>query len=293
LENQLHDGSWGGEIYYPKDRIICTLNAVTALARYGSRGAEAINRAEIFLQKHLEQVVNGMPDLVGFELLFPALLSDALSCGIKIQDETYGYTKVKKDKLKRIPADLLYSPKISLTHSLEFLRDDIDIERMHLSCSENGSLGNSPAATAFYALQCHKKNETYESRTLDYLISACQQPALMVLWPFRMFELLWSLLTISFSGIAVTDFVGDEIWNEIKTSMSSNGVGLDSTFGAPDGDCTSVAVRLLHDAGIFQDTRVLEKYQAADASAFVTYPVGFKNLIRQKTGQKRWQTDHC
>jgi halimadienyl-diphosphate synthase len=89
-ENQLPDGSWGAaEPFYYHDRVICTLAAMTMLARRGRRASD--NRRLAFGQEALERITAGatgglLRDLngstVGFEMIVPTLVAEAEQLGI-------------------------------------------------------------------------------------------------------------------------------------------------------------------------------------------------------------------
>jgi len=119
LENQRPDGSWGGEIVYYHDRIICTLIAAIALRENGRRQRDfiAIKRAETYLWHHLHLLTRDPFELVGFELIFPTLLIEAISVGLDMPTHTCGYGEIRAAKLGLIPPALLYSPSISTVHS--------------------------------------------------------------------------------------------------------------------------------------------------------------------------------
>src|SRR5262245_8544998 len=154
LANQHADGSWGGRIIYYHDRIICTLAAAIALCKNGRSqlAAEALKRAEHYLWHHLHLLPRDPFELVGFELIFPTLLAAAQSAGVDVPFHTCGYGAIQTAKLRLIPPEMLYSPRISTVHSLEFLGHSADLDQLQQALASNGSLGNSPAATAYYLL---------------------------------------------------------------------------------------------------------------------------------------------
>jgi halimadienyl-diphosphate synthase len=270
LENQHPDGSWGGAIPYYHDRIICTLAGLIALHENGHSldAQKAVKRAETFLWQHLHFLHRDPFELVGFELLFPTLLEDARSAGLDVPKHTCGYGKVQAEKLQLIPPQLLYSPKISTVHSLEFLGKKGDPEKMKQAVAGNGSLGNSPATTAYYQLL----NGGQDSRPLSYLKGMRQEiERIIYLYPFRTFELTWVLNNLAFSGLPVTEFAGPAIWEDLRSQMSEAGIGLDPTFGIPDGDTTSVTIRLLMLAGYDVDPTILTRFQDKETNIFRTY----------------------
>jgi len=105
LENQHSDGSWGGETVYYHDRIICTLAAIVALRESGHtrQVQKAIGRAERYLWHHLHLLPRDPFELVGFELIFPTLLGEALALGLDVPIHTCGYGEIQTAKLRLIP----------------------------------------------------------------------------------------------------------------------------------------------------------------------------------------------
>lgn len=269
LENQRPDGSWGGEILYFHDRIICTLIAGIALRENGRRHYEraAVQRAEQYLWRHLHLLARDHFELVGFELIFPTLLSVAQAVGLNIPNHTCGYGKIKSAKLGLIPAGMLYSPGVTIAHSLEFLGEAADAGKLRQAVAANGSLGNSPAATAYYlSLAPH------DERALAYLRSAREHlREVIYLYPFSIFELTWVLNNLAFCGAPITEFAGASVWATLRSRMTPAGIGLDPTFGIPDGDITSVVSRLLIKAGCGADPAALARFENKQTGVFRTY----------------------
>ncbi|MDY7075332.1 MAG: prenyltransferase/squalene oxidase repeat-containing protein [Chloroflexota bacterium] len=270
LENQRPDGSWGGEIVYYHDRIICTLIAIIALRENGhTRQAQrSIERGERYLWHHLHLLPRDPFELVGFELIFPTLLAEALTLGLDVPTHTCGYGEIQTAKLCLIPHQMLYSPRISTVHSLEFLGKTGDPERLRKALTSNGSLGNSPAATAYYLLLLGYDDE----KSLAYL-EAVQEHAghTIYLYPFSTFELTWVLNNLTFCGLPIIEFASQDIWKRLLSEVETTGVGLDPVFGIPDADTTSVCVYLLASAGYDVDPLVLAQFEDKERHIFRTY----------------------
>lgn len=270
LENQHPDGSWGGEIVYYHDRIICTLAAAIALQENGhsQQAQKAIERAEHYLWHHLHLLPRDPFELVGFELIFPTLLGEARALGLDVPSHTCGYGEKQTAKLRLIPPEMLYSPSISTVHSLEFLGRDGDPDRLRQAMASNGSLGNSPAATAYYLLLLSHDDE----KALAYLEAMQEQAGHVIyLYPFSTFELAWVLNNLAFSGVPVTEFAGSDTWERILSEMGTTGVGLDHTFGIPDADTTSVWLYLLTSAGYDINPAILAQFEDEGTRIFRTY----------------------
>jgi halimadienyl-diphosphate synthase len=269
LENQHPDGSWGSKIMYYHDRVICTLAAMIALRENGQdhQAQQSIRRAERFLWHHLHLLSRDPFELVGFELLVPTLLSQAQTLGLDVPNHTCCYGEILTAKLRLIPPEVLYSPHVSTVHSLEFLGQSADRERLRQALTSNGSLGNSPAATAYYLLL-----GLDDQRAMAYLEGMQRHTGNAVtVYPFRTFELAWVLNNLAFSGLPATDFAPPSIWEQLQLEMGENGVGVDPTFGIPDGDTTSVCCQLLLSAGYRVNPRVLARYENKETHIFRTY----------------------
>jgi len=269
LENQRPDGSWGGEIVYYHDRIICTLVAAIALCENGrtQRAQKAVKRAERYLWHHLHLLPRDPFELVGFELILPTLLDEARALGLDVPAHTCGYGEIQTAKLRLIPPQMLYSPRITAVHSLEFLGQSGDPERMRGALTSNGSLGNSPATTAYYLSLCHD-----DKHALSYLEAVRDHTGhVIMLYPFRTFELTWVLNNLTFSGLHITEFAGRDVWEQLQAEMGPTGIGLDPTFGIPDGDITSVCSRLLISAGYNVDSLILARFENKKTRIFRTY----------------------
>jgi halimadienyl-diphosphate synthase len=269
LENQHSDGSWGGEIEYYHDRIICTLIAAIALQENGKQPKvhSSIRLAEKYVWHHIHLLPRDPFELVGFELIFPTLLGEAREAGLDIPTHACGYEEIQTAKLRLIPPELLYSSKITSIHSLEFLGESSDTEKLRLAKGSNGSLGNSPATTAYYLLLCPEDQNAL--RYLENVRDYAKYPP--ILYPFRTFEITWTLNNLAFSGFPITEFAFPRIWKELESKLEPHGIGLDPTFGIPDGDITAVSSRLLCMAGYDVDPKILARFENKDKHIFKTY----------------------
>ncbi len=269
LNNQWLDGSWGGPIVYYHDRILCTLAAIIALKEHGQDhlAAEAIERGARYIWHNLHRLRHDPFELVGFELIFPTLLMEALDLGLDVPRHTCGYGQIRRQKLNLIPPDLLYSPKVTTVHSLEFLGKDGDPEKMRQALAVNGSLGNSPATTCYYLLRGGD-----DARALAYLQDMLAHNGHVIyLHPFHTFELAWVLHSLSFCNEPLVNLVDASAWEELGNDLSEHGIGLDPTFGIEDGDITSVTARLLTSVGHSVDPATLARFEDKEKHVFRTY----------------------
>ncbi len=269
LEHQLSDGSWGGVICYYHDRILCTLVAIIALKEQeiNREVEQAIKRGERYIWHNLHRLRHDPFELVGFELLLPTLIIDALDLGLDVPQHTCGYGRTRKKKLDLIPPDMLYSPKITTVHSLEFLGKDSDLRKMQQAVGVNGSLGNSPATTSYYLLQGAKDN-----RAIAYLENMlAHNQHVIYLHPFRAFELAWVLHSFSICSEGLKNLTSDSVWTKLQDNLGERGTGLDPTFGIEDSDTTSVTMLLLKLAGYPVNSKILARFEDKETLAFRTY----------------------
>jgi len=270
LDNQHPDGSWGGQIEYYHDRIICTTAAIVALAENGTGVAaqHAVERGESYLWHHLHRLCLDPSELVGFELVFPTLLAQAQELGLDVPTHAYGYGEIQMTKLRLIPPQMLYSPTISTVYSLEFLGASGDVAQLERALNGIGALGNSPATTAYY-LWLRDGEDPRAEAYLETIRS--EREHIIPVYPFGTFERTWVLNNLAFSGVPVTAFADDQTWCGLRDELGDSGVGFDATFGVSDGDTTSVCCRLVTEAGHSVDPRVLAQFEDRDRRFIRTY----------------------
>jgi halimadienyl-diphosphate synthase len=272
-DNQLSDGSWGSPVRYEHDRILCTLAALAPLAEFG-RGAEdrsAVDAGTRYLWQHGHLIGREPVELVGFELLLPALVERARAAGVAVPPHLDVYSAERTQKLKLIPKNALYSPRATVVHSLEFLGDQVDAERLRSAQGQNGAVGNSPAATAFLLAQ----SQTEDRHALGYLETCLGNSGgatAPVLHPCETFELLWAAYHLFLGGAPSHRLLrATERQLLLQELQSARGVSLSPTFPIPDADDTAVALLLLHDLGERVDPTVLEAFESSDGW-FVSFP---------------------
>jgi halimadienyl-diphosphate synthase len=269
LAHQHQDGSWGGSVVYCHERIIATLTAAIALAETaeGPAVCEALRRAERYIWQHLHLLRHDPWELVGFELIMPTLLAEARALGLDMPSHACGYEDIQTSKLRLIPPDMLYSSHVTTVHSLEFLGHAGDPLLLSQAVNGNGSLGNSPATTAYYLLR--RPDDERAWAYLDRMQSTMGHP--VYLYPFAMFELAWVLNNFAFCETPITAFADHRLWEQLYGHITPSGIGLDPSFGIPDGDTTSVACRLLIEAGYDVAPTILASFEDAATRTFRTY----------------------
>ncbi len=263
LENQSSDGSWGGKIQYEHDRILCTLAALVPIKQFCASEHVANNlKAGIrYLWQHGHLLSNEPTELVAFELLLPTMVKRAQNLGIPVPPNLDIYTSQRAEKMKLIPAGALYSPRVTIVHSLEFLGEQADVSGLRAAQGINGSIGNSPAATAFYYSQ------TKDPKALSYLHDCMDQSGgakVPVLYPCENYELLWSAYHLYLAGVPVSSLLNEQQTMMLKNALNNGGVSLSPSFPIPDADDTAVALLFLHELGQSPDPKILEYYATPD-----------------------------
>jgi halimadienyl-diphosphate synthase len=272
IEHQWLDGSWGGQIRYYHDRILCTLAAVIALRQWGD-GLEvqrAIKAGVQYVWKNLQFLHHDPIELVGFELIVPTLMAEARRMGLEVPSHSGGYARIRSEKLRLVPRSAFYTPGTPTAFSLEFLGESTDPRHqndVHLLQGPNGAVANSPAATVYYLRQVGNENQ----QALDYLEGVrTLSEGIPAFHPWRIFELAWVLEHLSFTGVPLKEFADDEVFDELKKALGPEGVGIDTTFGINDGDTTSVVLHALVLAKRGVDPAILEFYEEKKTRTFRT-----------------------
>jgi halimadienyl-diphosphate synthase len=267
--NQWPDGSWGSEIPYLHDRIICTLAALIPLARYGRReqDAQMIRRGERYLWQNAHLLETQQCELVGFELLLPTLIETAISAGVHLPPYIYAFEGERTNKLKMLPEKLLYSPHVTIAHSLEFLGSSVDPLQLVSVRAANGSIGNSPAATAFLL---HYLDDQDAVDYLERCLADDSGEAVPVLEPCETFDALWSAQHRWLGGTPATELLVEPLRSVLEAGLQGKGVSLSPSFPIPDADETAVALLLFYEAGIAITSSALELFERDDY--FVSFP---------------------
>jgi halimadienyl-diphosphate synthase len=179
------------------------------------------------------------------------------------------YGRERAAKLKLLPTDALYSPQVTVVHSLEFLGDEADLTGLRAARGANGALGNSPAATAYY-LAC-----TGDPHALAYLEDCLARTGgamAPVLHPCETYELLWSAYHLFLAGVPAAQLLSDAERQALSAALRAGGVSLSPTFPIADADDTAVALLLLHDLGEPVDPSVLERFALGAGNCFASFP---------------------
>jgi len=274
-ENQLPDGSWGAaEPFYYHDRVISTLAAMITLARSGRRVRDKlqIERGLLALEKIIEGANEGLPAdpngaTVGFEMIVPTLIAEAEQLGIiKQQGETLlgQFGQLRKKKLSLLKGKMI-NRNITAAFSAEMAGMDgqqlLDIENLQ---ERNGSVGNSPSATAYYALYVNEG----DAKALNYLRNiADHRGGVPDLFPFDVFETSWVLWNFSLvdNWDDQTEIMFRPMIDFLKKGWHrGKGIGLSSGYSIPDGDDTSFVYDLLARFGEPSDIETVLTFEEND-----------------------------
>jgi halimadienyl-diphosphate synthase len=284
IENQLSGGSWGAEKpFYYHDRVVNTLAAMLALTRFGRRsqdrkvienGLAALDRITSLATSGLAADLNGAT--VGFEMIVPTMVEEAEQLGI-IKDQKnrilgrLGQSRIKKIEMlkgNRISRQLTYAFSSEMA-GLDG-QNILDIENLQ---EANGSVGNSPAATAYFALHVRPadaKALAYLRRTIP---TGCGVPFAT---PFDIFERAWVLWNFSLllpfglekeivdACIPHLDFL-EAAWKP------GRGVGFAASYTPCDGDDTGLTLDVLQKFGRKADFATLLRFE--EKEYFHCYPL--------------------
>ncbi len=269
VERQLPDGSWGGEVPYVPERIVCTLSALVALARFGGDGSfrPQILAGERYLWQHAHILGSEPCELVAFELLLPSLIERAAEAGIDVPPHVDHYRAEREAKLALLPIDKIYSPLLTTSHALEFLGRRVDASRLRRAQLANGSIGNSPAATAFLL------EHVEDSAAASYLAACLAENGdggVPVLSPCERFEILWVAYHRYLGGVSPRALLSEQQCVSLVEALSRGGVSLSPSFQVPDADDTAIALLLLHAAGVTVPPDALKLFEHEDH--FVSFP---------------------
>ncbi len=262
-DNQLADGSWGaGFPMYYHDRVICTLSSMLALKYWGRRYEDKlrVEKGLVALDHIIEGAEKGLQDdfsgaTVGFEVIVPLLIAEAEQLGIikqqkeKILGSLSHLREVKLNKLRGIK----FSRKITIAHSAEMTgQDKLDLLDVDNLQETNGSVGNSPSATAHFALYVKPGDQ----KALDYLLPLAnsRNGGAPTLSPIEIFERVWVLWNLSLTNLyqeneEIAKLCNIHLDYLEKYWRPGDGIGFSESFTPTDADDTSVGYEILSKFG--------------------------------------------
>lgn len=267
LEAQHPDGSWGAELEYYHDRVISTLSAINALAATSTNehDLQRIERGIKYLEKATVCLSQDPTETAGFEMLAPTLVEIGQGLGLNLDRVAHAlepYEVTRRQKLALIPPEMVYNPISTAPHSLEFVGlDRVDHAAVTQIRFANGSIHNSPAATAFCEVAGVNSiaGQDCLSSVLDHYEGAAPN-----FTPFGLYEINWSLLHLQLAE-DLSQFEGEirPLVDKVRTGWGPEGVGITPDFPV-DLDNTAVAYMLLSKLGEAPDPAVFATFEEKD-----------------------------
>ena len=261
IQKQFPDGSWGGEIEYAHERIISTLAAILALAKWrGECANEIIARGIEYIWRRIDRLENEH-ETIGFEVIVPTLLKQCRDLKFRLPYAAFErYERMREEKLAKIPPSMHYSKDTPLAFSLEFMGDAYD-PRFQFPLERNGSVAMSPSATAY--LLTKDTGNVAARRYINQMAETYDDKAPQV-FSFDVFETAWCLWNL-FLGESDTMNHNAQVARHIKdleeTLNRKNGVGFDSEYSVVDADETAIVFRVLRQAGLNPNLDYLRQFE--------------------------------
>jgi halimadienyl-diphosphate synthase len=267
---QWPDGSWGGTVPHPSDRLVSTLAAVGALAGAPEPWAPTAVRAGLaYLRAHPAAWRADTHELIAFELAVPYLLAEARERGLDLPyTEFADLARLRTDKLGRVPSEAWSNQATTLLYSLEVLGAGFDPAPAGRFLAANGSLGNSPSATAAYWAATGEPAALAYLRRLD---AASPDGGFPEVYPIATFETAWVLHSLSRAGVLPSS--ARPHLARLRQQLGDTGVAaIDPDFPVPDSDDSAMVFNVLLDAG-YDVGHLLDRLLVFEgADCFTTFP---------------------
>ncbi|MCC7116887.1 MAG: hypothetical protein IT310_00050 [Anaerolineales bacterium] len=274
-ENQLPDGSWGArEVFYYHDRVICTLTAMIALTYRGRRandkaqiekGLYALERITKGATKGLASDPNGAT--IGFEMVVPTLVDEAEKLGIinmqwdQILGRLAKLRAVKMEKLAGYRINKYFTPAFSSEMAGLDGQAILDIDNLQ---EENGSVANSPSATAYFAGWLRPGEPQAMAYLHKWIGSDGGAPNVA---PFDVFEpawTLWNLKLIPDLEPEILQLAAPHLdWLQAQWE-SKDGIAHTSKYAPKDSDDTALTYEIFSLYGRKADIEAVLSYEEKD-----------------------------
>ncbi|HKN95971.1 MAG TPA: prenyltransferase/squalene oxidase repeat-containing protein [Pseudonocardiaceae bacterium] len=246
-EHQHADGSWGGVVPNPYDRLVSTLAAVLALHGIDEPWATTAVRSGVdYLRGHATDWRGAVGEPIGFELVAPYLVARLGAAGLLSLDGLGELHALRDDKLARVPPGALTGRPTPLLYSLEVLGELAPPREVAAFSAVNGSMANNPAATA--ALW----SATGARPALDYLHAAAQSTGdggMPEIYPISVFEPGWVVYLLHRAGLATVE-AKRHVERLVELAAGArHGVGVSAEFPVPDSDDTAMVANVAHAFG--------------------------------------------
>ncbi len=271
--NQLPDGSWGAPTpFYYHDRVISTLAAMIALSYRGQRQADRtqIEYGKLALERIMSGATGGLSTdpngaTVGFEMIAPTLVREAERLGlIKSQGgRMLGRISALRNKKLAYLRDHMINRNVTLAFSAEMAGVDgkhmLDVETLQ---EQNGSVGVSPSATAYFAAYIKQGDEA----ALNYLRNIMNpEGGFRNVAPFDVFEIAWKLWNLSFiPDVRKNEKLKPHLDFLSNAWIPGRGVGFAAEYSVKDSDDTGLVYDTLMRFGIEKDIASVLLYEEKD-----------------------------
>jgi halimadienyl-diphosphate synthase len=272
-QHQLSDGSWGAAapMYY-HDRVVCTLAAMIALTYRGQRNQDRaqIERGQLALERILSGATGGLqadPNgaTVGFEMIAPTLAAEAEKLGLINSQGNRILGRMSKLRAKKLSflENAMITRHVTMAFSSEMAgidgRQMLDVDNLQ---EENGSVGMSPSATAYFATYIKKGDES----SLNYLRGIIKPDGgLPNVAPFDVFEIAWSLWNLSMiPNLNVTAKLKPHIDFLSNAWRPERGVSFAKDYSVKDSDDSVITYSTLLRFGIEKDLASILAYEEKD-----------------------------
>jgi halimadienyl-diphosphate synthase len=262
-QNQLPDGSWGAaQSYYYYDRVISTLSAMIALTYTGKRRSDKtlIEKGTLALENITDHATKGLNlsekgPSIGFEMIVPTLVAEAEALGIIKQQRERILGRIGQQRAKKL--ELIKGKMVNRYITVAFSAEMAGVDGQHMLDIENlqeknGSVGCSPSATSYFALQVNKGDQ----KALQYLHKIRgNNGGVPNVAPFDVFETAWSLWNFSL----IPGYTGqkDEVEKHLKFLSNvwdaNQGTGFASEYTVIDSDDSALVFDTLSRFGINKD----------------------------------------
>ena len=303
--HQLPDGTWGAshpKIYY--DRVISTLSAIIALSRSGRRAMDrkqserGVRALDILFANPPEDIETRTPT-VGFDMIVPTLFAEAEELGLINKSGASVLKELKKKREKKLTkhSKQPITRRMSTAISSEMAGKDgqrmLDLDNLQ---ERNGSIGNNPAASAYFATQLRPGDEM----TIEYLHFASNDDGgACDLYPIDVMEriwVLWNLMLVSEWEQKTIDLIQPHLDYLCKSWIPSKGLAFTRHYSVVDGLHTIMAYGLLDKFNYELDLDSMKNFEASDrylCYLFETYPSTEVNIQALMTlRQKGYPVDH-
>ena len=271
LRTQQSDGSW--QAHFPHS-ILPTMAAALALAkspRQTHHVRSGRDRALAYLHRALAGWTITSYDTPLFEFLLPLLAGELHALGFTLRVPEYELLQQRqREKLRRLPLELLYSGESNLIHGLEVLQPVLDYTRLRGVQSPQGSYGNSPSATAAVLLYgpCWDEKAATWLRHLARRAFGGLAGAMPSSHPADAFEVGWVLYFLLLGGKqpeGTSNATHRALLRWLGECLSDRGAGLARLGGLPcDVDDTAVALTVLNRSGFAVPLDSLRHFESGD-----------------------------